>query len=199
MTVYLVLPADRLHTYGRWLRLLIQQAITVTARNIETKPERPILFMLDEMAALGRLAMVQQAFGLMAGFGMQLWAIVQDLTQLEAIYGDGWQTFVANSGVLQYFGSRDKQTAEYFSDLCGSETVKTLTSSFSETMNRGGGSASTGHSHGEATRKLIMPDELMRLRDGVQLLLVENADPIDGRKRVWFQDAKLRSLGRNLK
>ena len=198
MTVYLVLPADRLHTFGRWLRLLIQQAITVTARNIKTKPERPILFMLDEMAALGRLAMVQQAFGLMAGFGMQMWAIVQDLTQLEAIYGEGWQTFVANSGVLQYFGSRDKQTAEYFSDLCGSETVKTLTSSFTATVSGGGGSQSTGHSHGEAVRKLIMPDELMRLRDDVQLLLVENAHPIDARKRLWMRDPQLKPLGIDL-
>lgn len=71
-TVYLVLPADRLDTFGRWLRILIQQAITVTARNIEYIPEKPILFMLDEMAALGRLTMVEQAYSLMAGFGMQL-------------------------------------------------------------------------------------------------------------------------------
>jgi hypothetical protein len=36
----------------------------------------------------------------MAGFGMQLWGIVQDLSQLHRIYGDGWQTFIGNSGVL---------------------------------------------------------------------------------------------------
>ena len=83
MTVYLVLPSDRLNTFGRWLRLLIQQALTVNARNIETKPKKPVLFLLDEMAALGRLSMVEQAYGLMAGFGMQLWGIVQDLSQLE--------------------------------------------------------------------------------------------------------------------
>ncbi len=115
MTVYLVLPADRLDTFGRWLRLLIQQAITVNARNIEVKPDKPILFLLDEMASLGRLTMVEQAFGLMAGFGMQLWGIVQDLSQLERIYEKGWETFIGNSGVLQYFGSRDHKTAEYFS------------------------------------------------------------------------------------
>src|SRR3984893_568024 len=68
MTVYLVLPADRLDTFGRWLRLLVQQAITVNARNIEHTPDKPILFLLDEMSALGRLSMVEQAYGLMAGF-----------------------------------------------------------------------------------------------------------------------------------
>jgi type IV secretion system protein VirD4 len=124
MTVYLVLPADRLQTFGRWLRLLVQQGITVNARNVEVKPDKPILFLLDEMASLGRLTMVEQAFGLMAGFGMQLWGIVQDLSQLEGIYGKGWETFIGNSGVLQYFGSRDHKTAEYFSKLCGVSTVE---------------------------------------------------------------------------
>src|SRR5690606_14355419 len=97
VTVYLILPADRLDTYGRWLRLLVQQALVVNARNVDVRPERPILFLLDEMAALGRLAMVEQAYGLMAGFGMQLWGIVQDLSQLKRIYGDGWETFIGNS------------------------------------------------------------------------------------------------------
>lgn len=58
MTVYLVLPADHLGTFGR-VRLLIQQAITVNARNIEIKPDKPILFLLDEMEALGWLTKVE--------------------------------------------------------------------------------------------------------------------------------------------
>ncbi len=69
MTIYLVLPADRLNAFSRWLRLLVQQAITMNARNIDVKPEKPVLFILDEFAALGRLTMVEQAYGLMAGFG----------------------------------------------------------------------------------------------------------------------------------
>jgi type IV secretion system protein VirD4 len=50
----------------------------------------------------------------MAGFGMQLWGIVQDCPSLERIYEKGWETFIGNSGVLQYFGSRDHKTADYF-------------------------------------------------------------------------------------
>ena len=199
-TVYLVLPADRLNTFGRWLRLLVQQAITVTARNLTDKPERPILFMLDEMAALGRLSMVEQAYGLMAGFGMQLWGIVQDLSQLHRIYGDGWQTFIGNSGVLQYFGSRDKMTAEYFSDLCGMATVPTLTSSISQALSpKGESSSSTSHNHGETQRKLIMADELMRVASNVQLVLVENLDPIAGRKITWYGEDRFKRHGVNVR
>ena len=210
MTVYLVLPADRIDAFGRWLRLLIQQAITVNARNIETKPDKPILFLLDEMAALNRLTMVEQAYGLMAGFGMQLWGIVQDLSQLEKIYGAGWQTFIGNSGVLQYFGSRDHKTAEYFSKLCGVTTIvkKSITNAianaFTSSSGQGGGSSSSTTSSDSTTfdvaqRNLAYPDELMVLRKNQQLILVENLNPIAGQKVTWFQDEKLSSLGISLK
>jgi len=219
MTVYLVLPADRLDTFGRWLRLLVQQAITVNARNVEVKPPKPILFLLDEMAALGRLTMVEQAFGLMAGFGMQLWGIVQDLSQLDRIYDKGWETFIGNSGVLQYFGSRDHKTAEYFSKLCGVTTVPkfSLTRAIAEAFGRswsstsggqGGGSSTSGGSsnttYSDSTtldvvqRHLAFPDELMVLRDNKQVVMIENFNPIPGKKVVWHQDEKLKALGINL-
>lgn len=199
ITVYLILPADRLHTFGRWLRLLVQQAITVNARNIAEKPDQPILFMLDELPALGFLTMVQQGYSLMAGFGMLLWGIVQDLSQLKAIYGDSWETFVGNSGVIQYFGSRDQMTAEYFSALCGKATIWTISSAISRNFGgQSGGSGSNTETTGEAQRPLIFPDELMRLHDTRQIVLVENMNPISATKVKWYTDPKLKSLGVNL-
>lgn len=203
MTIYLVLPADRLETFGRWLRLLIQQAITVNARNIGKRPAVPVLFLLDEMPALGRLSMVEQAYGLMAGFGMQLWGIAQDATQLKRIYGDSWEGFVANSGVVQYFGSRDRMTAEYFSALCGVTTVWTLSRAIARAFGggSGGSSSSTTNSETRSTsqRKLAFPDELMRLHGSRQLVLVENHHPIMCGKTPWFADAELKTIGRDLR
>jgi type IV secretion system protein VirD4 len=219
LTVYLILPADRLSTFNRWLRILIQQAITVNARNISEKPEKPILFLLDEMPTLGRLPAVEQAYGLMAGFGMQLWGIVQDLSQLAHIYGEtGWQTFISNSGVIQYFGSRDKMTAEYFSSLCGVTTIEVHNFSWavgqaigyasSFTSSHGGGSSTTSNSTtdswtrtngtSEAQRQLAYPDELMVLHGAQQIVFVENLDPILAEKVFWYKDQALNQLGVNL-
>jgi type IV secretion system protein VirD4 len=203
MTVYLALPVDRLSTFGRWLRLLIQQAITVNARNIAFVPEKPILFMLDEMGTLGRLSMIEQAYGLMAGFGIQIWGIVQDFSQLEKIYGKGWQTFVSNSGVIQYFGSRDQFTSEYFSSLTGVTTVWNLSTAISRTF---GSSVSQSNYSNSSTdtsaavqRKLAYPDELMRMDNSRQLLFIENLNPIRGRRFQWFRHPVLKLLGRNLR
>ncbi|MFM9977231.1 MAG: type IV secretory system conjugative DNA transfer family protein [Sphingomonadaceae bacterium] len=206
MSIYLVLPSDRLNAFNRWLRLLIQRAITVNARNIEIKPDKPVLFLLDEMPALGRLTMVEEAFGLMAGFGIQLWGIVQDLSQLKAIYGDGYEGMIANSGMIQYFGSRDRITAEYFSALCGETTVWNLTSALARAFgSSSGGGGVTNSSSTTSTdttaavqRKLAYPDELMRMHGSKQLIFIENHHPIIGTKRRWFDDPALQSVGRNL-
>ena len=73
-TVFLVLPPDRLSTYSRWLRLLITPSLTDMARAPDT-PARPVLYLLDEFAALGHLVLGERAMGLMAGYGVQLWPI----------------------------------------------------------------------------------------------------------------------------
>jgi type IV secretion system protein VirD4 len=206
MTIYLVLPSDRLNAFSRWMRLLVQQAITMNARNIEVKPKQPVLFLLDEMPTLGRLAMVELAYGLMAGFGMQLWGIVQDLGQLKRIYGDGWETFIGNSGVIQYFGSHDSMTANYFSDLCGVTTVWNLSSAISTAFgtSSGQGGASSSHTVTEsdtraaAQRKLIYPDELMRMHSSKQLVFIENMNPILAKRVPWFEESRLKAKGQNL-
>lgn len=206
LSVYLILPADRLETFSRFLRLLVQQALTVSARNIADKPKTPVLFILDEMPALGRLAMVEQAYGLMAGFGMQIWGIAQDLCQMRRVYGEDHETFIANSGAVAYFGSPDKTSAEYFSGLCGETTVwnfsSALATAFTSSTGAGGVSSSEGTTNTDtraaAQRKLIYPDELRRMDDDLQLVLIENADPILGRKAPWFEDPELAAKGVNL-
>lgn len=86
-SVFLVLPPDRLSSYSRWLRLIVAQSLLDMARE-PAKPDVPVLYMLDEFAALGQLTPVERAMGVMAGYGVQLWPILQDIHQLR----DLWQT-----------------------------------------------------------------------------------------------------------
>jgi type IV secretion system protein VirD4 len=201
-TVYLVLPSDRLNTFNRWLRLLIQHALTVNARNIDVEPERPILFLLDEMPALGRLTMIEQAYGLMAGFGVQIWGIAQDASQLRRLYEDGWETFISNAGCISYYGSRDVMTAEYFSKLAGVTTINSFSRSIAHAVSSalGSGTSTTSStSVAEGQRNLAYPDELMRLADNKQLLLIQNMNPISALRIKWHEHDALKGLGFNLR
>lgn len=188
-SVYIVLPVDRLTTYNRWLRLLIALGIADIARN-PAAPAKSVLFMLDEFAQLGKLSIVEDAYGLMAGMGIQLHAIVQDLSQLERLYEKGWQIFIGNAGVIQVFGTRDLHTAEYVSKMIG-VTTRTVRST-SSSSGQGGGSSST--SFAPTQRPLVFPDELMRMDRNAQIVFVENADPVLAEKIVWYEDARLKAL-----
>ena len=61
--------------------------------------------------------------GLMAGYGVQLCPILQDVHQLRATYGQRAGTFLSNAGMLQVFGVNDHDSARLISDLLGMETV----------------------------------------------------------------------------
>jgi type IV secretion system protein VirD4 len=124
-TIYLVLPVDKLQTYGRWLRLMLSIGIRTVARNVKPLP-LPVLFMLDEFGTIGRLSAVSQAYGLMSGLQMMIWAFVQDLVQLKRDYPEEWETFVGNSYAISGFSIMDQFTANYFSNLLGYTTLEEI-------------------------------------------------------------------------
>lgn len=193
-TVFLVLPPDRLATYARWLRLLVTRSLSDMARATSPTSARgqvaPVLYLLDEFAALGNLAPVERAMGLMAGYGVQLWPILQDVHQLRATYGRRAGTFLSNAGVLQVFGVNDHDSARLVSDLTGQETV------VFQTMSRALDSEKSGISYGEqhVARPLMTPDEVRNMHPTAQMLFIANQRPIIAGKLRYFTDREFQSL-----
>jgi type IV secretion system protein VirD4 len=83
----------------------------------------PVWFVLEEFPALGHMRSIETAAGLMAGFGVKLWSVLQDLTQLQTHYSKSWETFLGNAGIIQAFGNADVTTTEHLSKLLGSTQV----------------------------------------------------------------------------
>ena len=79
-----------------------------------------MLAILDEFAHIGHLDILEKAAGMAAGHGLQLWPVLQNLTQLKKDYGENWETFIAGSEIRQFFGTRDQTSAKYVSKLPGS-------------------------------------------------------------------------------
>nr|WP_298814029.1 type IV secretory system conjugative DNA transfer family protein [uncultured Roseibium sp.] len=110
--------------------------------------------------------------------------------------------FISNAGMIQYFGSRDAMTAEYFSKLCGVTTVWEVSTAISRALGVSRGketSNSTTDTTSETVagkqRQLAYPDELMRLPKGKQLVFIDNLNPIMARKMPWYEDVELKELG----
>ena len=215
-SVFLVLPPNRMDAYSRWLRLLVSQALQDIARDAE-RPHRapeavpalsgapvaplsatgrlkasnptlgPALFLLDEFAALGRLEAVERAMGLMAGYGLQLWPILQDMSQLRDLYGPRANTFIANAGVQQVFGVNDFETAKWLSQIIGQETSRFQTDSFKP----GDGPSFSNNLTG---RDLLTPDEIMQMPPDLQLLRVQGQPSALAQKLRFYADPEFAGL-----
>ena len=154
-----------------------------------TASSGPVLFLLDEFAALGRLEPVERAMGLMAGYGIQLWPILQDLSQLKAIYGTRAGTFIANAGVQQVFGVNDFETAEWLSRMIGKET----TSYQSHSQHHGSDDPLTTTTN-LTGRDLLTPDEIMQMPAHLQLLRIQGQPVTLARKLCYYADPEFKDL-----
>ena len=177
-TVYLTLPATRLSTYGRFLRLMLSQILNSVYDARE--PEHQVLFLLDEAASLDRLEIIEDGVALMRGFHLKLWLLFQDLSQLKSIYSQRWPTFVANSGLRQFFSVNDLDTAEYVSKLMGNGTIEVLNDRIQPR------SAVASGTVGVISRPVLTSDEVARLPGDELLLLYDRLMPIRAKKMAYF-------------
>jgi type IV secretion system protein VirD4 len=161
-TVYLILPAERMRTHSTWLRLVIISAL----RSLYTHDGLRTLFILDEFAQLGYLPAIEDAFGLVRGYGVQLWPILQDLTQLKMLYKDRWETFMANSGVVQGFSPNDMTTADWMSRRAGEDTAVANGYSVGDSQNPRGQGSSHNTSYQQLQRRVFLPQELIKIERG---------------------------------
>jgi type IV secretion system protein VirD4 len=120
ITLYLCMSVGEMQSHFRWLRLIVRQALTALERRGPYPRERlPILFLMEEFAALGHMPIMEQAAAYFPGFGVKLWMVLQDLAQLKRHYRDSWATMLGNAGLVQFFASTDQVTNDYISARLG--------------------------------------------------------------------------------
>lgn len=116
LSLFLVLPPEYLDEHGRFLRLFVRCALNVMAKGEGGR----CLFLLDEFFALGHIGEISKAAGLMPSYGVHLWPFLQNLGQLQSLYGrEGAETFFGTSDVQTFFNLTDTLTLEYLSKKLG--------------------------------------------------------------------------------
>lgn len=181
-TIFLTIPPDKVKESAALIRLFVGVAINTLTRYAKN-PEFPVVFMLDEFPALGRVKAIEEGIPILAGYGIKLWMFAQDLKQLSAIYGQNTDSIVANCRVKQFFGVSDAETAKYVSALCGEMTVSTM--NFSTTQ--GENSASSGNNVSSTSRPLLSPDEIMSMDAEKQLIFIQGNKPILAFKMPYLE------------
>lgn len=116
-TLYAVLPPHYLKVHARALRAIVNAGIAAATKGGASNV--PILFILDEFYSLGRMDTLMAAIANIRSYGVRLWPILQNLAQIEELYGRNWTSFWANTGQVQVFGTNDKETQEHIAQALG--------------------------------------------------------------------------------
>jgi len=187
-TLYLCLPATRMGTHARWLRVIINLALVAFERT-KVPTDIPALMVLDEFAVLGHMKSIEVAAGLMAGFGVKLWVVLQDVTQIKRLYKESWETFIGNAGVTTAWSNSDKSTLDYLSDKLGQTGVRLQHSNDITSNQRLSGAR--GVREELRVQKLAAPHELEQMLErGKRRILVMAAGqpPVVLQRALYYQD-----------
>ncbi|AVA23828.1 type IV secretory system conjugative DNA transfer family protein [Rhizobium sp. NXC24] len=185
------------------IKILVQQIHDVLMAALPG-PDEPhqVLVMIDEFRQLGKMDSVVSKLTINAGYGFRMVLILQDLAQLDEVYGKATrQTTVSACQVKLFIRMNDMETSEYVSEMLGSTTIEVRTP-----IIRAGqgffGARDKSVSYQE--RRLQTSAELRQMPAKQAIVLVPNAPGFMVRKVTYYQDAPYKTTyqefrGRRLK
>lgn len=187
-TIYLILPGRYMDAYSRFLRLLITAALDhITA----TPGGYPVLMILDEFARLEHLPAVSNAFGFAAGFNLQLWPFLQDLPQLQELYGKKWMSLLANCGMTQFFTPAEMETADYLQRRGGLTTGESRSRSYTGALLK----QERGESRSDARVPLLPIERVMSLpQDQSVVFFAGRHDPLIAERTPYWKIPRLAGM-----
>ena len=133
----------------------------------------PVRLMFDEFANVAlpdgyaRLQATMRSRNIMATI------ILQNISQLKALFKDDWEGIIGNADSFIYLGGNEQSTHKFVSELLGKETIQTQTHSQSKGRN-----GSFSQNFQSAGRELLTPDEVRMLDNRLALVLIRGEAPV---------------------
>lgn len=160
--------------------------------NRDGRVEGRTLFLLDEVARLGYLRILETARDAGRKYGISLVLLFQSIGQMREAYGgrDATSKWFESASWVSFAAINDPDTADYISRRCGNTTVEVDQLSRSTQMS---GSSRTRSKHLTA-RPLILPEEVLRMRGDEQIIFTAGNAPLRCGRAIWFRRADMKSV-----
>lgn len=154
------------------------------------------LFLLDEVARLGYLRILETARDAGRKYGISLLLLFQSIGQMRETYGgrDASSKWFESASWISFAAINDPETAEYISRRCGNTTVEVEQLSRTSRMS---GSSRT-RSRQLSARPLILPEEVLQMRSDEQIVFTAGNPPLRCGRAIWFRrDDMISVVGEN--
>ena len=132
----------------------------------------PVRLMFDEFANVALPDGYARLQATMRSRNIMSTIILQNISQLKALFKDDWEGIIGNADTLVYLGGNEQSTHEYISKQLGKETISTTSSSQSR-----GRSGSFSQSTQQTGRELMTPDEVRLLDNSKAIVFIRGERP----------------------
>ena len=132
----------------------------------------PVRLMFDEFANVALPDGYARLQATMRSRNIMSTIILQNISQLKALFKDDWEGIIGNADSFIYLGGNEQSTHKYISELLGKETIDTKTSSQSKGRN-----GSFSQNFQQTGRELASVDELAVLDGGKCILQLRGVRP----------------------
>ena len=133
----------------------------------------PVRLMFDEFANVALPDGYARLQATMRSRNIMSTIILQNISQLKALFKDDWEGIIGNADSFVYLGGNEQSTHKYISELLGKETIDTRTSSQSKGRN-----GSFSQNFQQTGRELMTPDEVRRLDNKDAIVLIRGEKPV---------------------
>ena len=133
----------------------------------------PVRLMFDEFANVALPDGYARLQATMRSRNIMSTIILQNISQLKALFKDDWEGIIGNADSFVYLGGNEQSTHKYISELLGKETIDTRTSSQSKGRN-----GSFSQNFQQTGRELMTPDEVRRLDNRNAIVLIRGEKPV---------------------
>ncbi|MCA1408835.1 Ti-type conjugative transfer system protein TraG [Ensifer sp. IC3342] len=182
--VFINIDLKTLETHAGLARVIIGSFLNaIYNRDGEVKGRA--LFLLDEVARLGYMRILETARDAGRKYGITLTMIYQSIGQMRETYGgrDAASKWFESASWISFAAINDPDTADYISKRCGMTTVEIDQVSRSS-QSRG---SSRTRSKQLAARPLIQPHEVLRMRADEQIVFTAGNAPLRCGRAIWFR------------
>ncbi|AGS24592.1 conjugal transfer coupling protein TraG 1 (plasmid) [Rhizobium etli bv. mimosae str. Mim1] len=188
--IFINVDLKTLETHSGLARVIIGSFLNAIY-NRNGQMEGRALFLLDEVARLGYMRILETARDAGRKYGITLLMIYQSIGQMRETYGgrDAASKWFESASWISFAAINDPETAEYISRRCGMTTVEIDQVSRSSQAK---GSSRT-RSKQLAARPLIQPHEVLRMRADEQIVFTAGNAPLRCGRAIWFRRDDMRA------
>lgn len=192
MTIYVGFTDEDMERLAPLITLFWQQLISFMIKEVPDvkKEPYPLLCLIDEFSSLGRLERLRRSLKLLREYRVRCILMFQYIAQTYEKYSHDEARAFTNIKTKVAYATEDIVDAEFLSKMLGTRTKRVVTRSISNQHN---GSSRSQNTQYQAI-PLMRPDEIMKMRSHIALIIRAGNAPIKARQWIWYKEPVMKGL-----